>query len=548
MIATAAALALAALPWISILPGSGPLANTIALLYGFYGWGWMISKGTRATPIVLVTWGVGACLAIGGVFLAARIYVAPVHAAIVYAGCAATTFSIIRTHATTRTRVIEIFRDLRWWIVPVGLLVSYGGLEILGAAGEVTARPFDDDGNVIGQLARIAQTGGLGDLVGYPRGGQLGGQVALLSLVGVLGDLHHVRMLDWIGFQLIGGLAIALIKPRDAQSGIHASLVIVALLAMPIAVDDLAPLWFAAFLLLGLFATLEVEAVPAHVVGLVAAGLVVLRFELAPFAVVVAWLAWRRHGVALKPLVIAFALPILAYAISRALATGIAMPMRGGVALHVVIAIASGLLGWAILVLLERGATGSKETTLAAPCAASLGMISGGVASTFDYGSRFVWSLAVAFIIFLGIRVARRGRTRNVIPFFFAFAACIALYEGNNTRGRFRWYRRILDMASAARFVTIAPRVPLGLRSYGDLLADVPAGSTVAVWVAHPERLDYRRFRIVDVRTPRIPAKRLPGVLADLRPDYVLVEDYPDLLPRSRVITVAHGSRLVSLR
>ncbi len=35
------------------------------------------------------------------------------------------------------------------------------------------------------------------------------------------------------------------------------------------------------------------------------------------------------------------------------------------------------------------------------------------------------------------------------------------------------------------------------------MLATVPAGARVAVWVAYPEHLDYSRHRFVDVRTPQ---------------------------------------------
>ena len=98
--------------------------------------------------------------------------------------------------------------------------------------------------------------------------------------------------------------------------------------------------------------------------------------------------------------------------------------------------------------------------------------------------------------------------------------------------GRRHWSTRL---ASAAGDITYLRRPPAAASPpYAPLLAGVPAGATVAIWVAEPERLDYARHRIVDLRAPATARLRdhrwLPHastaapLLTALAADYLLIE------------------------
>jgi hypothetical protein len=100
-----------------------------------------------------------------------------------------------------------------------------------------------------------------------------------------------------------------------------------------------------------------------------------------------------------------------------------------------------------------------------------------------------------------------------------------------------RWVRRYADLLANIEYLRHAPRTPEPDR-YASLLARVPAGATVAVWVNRPETLDVARHRIVDLRGPRV--ARLRGTsgfapfVAGTRAEYLLIEDDH--------LTLAHGA------
>jgi hypothetical protein len=64
---------------------------------------------------------------------------------------------------------------------------------------------------------------------------------------------------------------------------------------------------------------------------------------------------------------------------------------------------------------------------------------------------------------------------------------------------RTRW-RAWIENASE---VAVASAAPVVRDPYAPLLAHVPADSSVLVWVAHPERIDFARHRAFDLRVPR---------------------------------------------
>ncbi|MGH2899730.1 MAG: hypothetical protein ACRDMZ_13740, partial [Solirubrobacteraceae bacterium] len=79
---------------------------------------------------------------------------------------------------------------------------------------------------------------------------------------------------------------------------------------------------------------------------------------------------------------------------------------------------------------------------------------------------------------------------------------CVLLHEGQQAPGRLHWSRRMTAAAGAIDTLRRPPATPTD--TYRAILASVPAGATVAVWVDEPELLDYARFRIVDLRSPAV--------------------------------------------
>src|SRR5262249_2823797 len=101
------------------------------------------------------------------------------------------------------------------------------------------------------------------------------------------------------------------------------------------------------------------------------------------------------------------------------------------------------------------------------------------------------------------------------------------IYDGRETLGRVRWSNRYTELVFGIEYLRrVGDAAPAG-GSYAQVLAAVPAGATVAVWVARPELLDYRAHRIVDLRTPRWAHTRKAGfakLVAATGADYLLVE------------------------
>src|SRR5205814_2598432 len=119
---------------------------------------------------------------------------------------------------------------------------------------------------------------------------------------------------------------------------------------------------------------------------------------------------------------------------------------------------------------------------------------------------------------------------------------CVVISEGREAPGRLRWSRRV---AAAATGIEALERPPGNdVAPYAELLAAVPPGATVAVWVAAPEQLDYARHRIVDLRTPTgarlrrhrwdAQRSRLEPLLAQLSAGYLLLESDDARLQRAR--------------
>jgi hypothetical protein len=137
-----------------------------------------------------------------------------------------------------------------------------------------------------------------------------------------------------------------------------------------------------------------------------------------------------------------------------------------------------------------------------------------------------VWPIALAYLAKLVIDFARRERL-GAASLIVALLGVGWIYEGRDTTGRARWSHRYTELLYGIEYLhRVGDAAPAG-GSYASVLAAIPAGATVAVWVARPELLDYRVHRIVDLRTPRWAPARKSGfarLVATTGADYLLVE------------------------
>ncbi|HSR97886.1 MAG TPA: hypothetical protein VLM79_12590, partial [Kofleriaceae bacterium] len=116
-----------------------------------------------------------------------------------------------------------------------------------------------------------------------------------------------------------------------------------------------------------------------------------------------------------------------------------------------------------------------------------------------------------------------RSHWRGLSPaaLIAALGMCLVIYEGQQSSGPLRWSHRMVAAAAGIEAVQRPPGD--GSDPYAPLLAGVPRGATVAVWISEPERLDYARHRFIDLRTPAGAHDAAP-LLAQLPAEFLLIE------------------------
>jgi len=101
-------------------------------------------------------------------------------------------------------------------------------LHVVGAAGDVNGRPFDDDGNLFAQVKRLVDTGGLTDRIGYAAARRSSGVLSPSTSLGTIaGDVRFVRMIDALELVLFLGLGVRRGSAlENATSAIWAAVVV----------------------------------------------------------------------------------------------------------------------------------------------------------------------------------------------------------------------------------------------------------------------------------------------------------------------------------
>ncbi|HWO17744.1 MAG TPA: hypothetical protein VNO30_03175 [Kofleriaceae bacterium] len=579
VVLAAAALA----PWLVLAPLAGAAAvaaHALALTAAFHGAGVGIGRLARrpgAHPLLAVQWGAAALVGLFGIAIAAGVGGLVTQSVLLYGAVAAHTGAIALRWRGYRARLAAARPGLGVWLVPWGLLAGIAVLHVLGAAGDLDAPPFDDDGHVPAQLARLRETGALGDPIGYARHAQLGGQLALGALATLGGDVHLARLAEGLAFVLALALALARLRTpgeRDAARALWGTLLVLAGSAQSYVRPDPATLWTAIGLILALHATLaDRRAGDSPLpIAVLAGALITLRLELAPVAVAAIAAAWwpDRRDLRRAALLAAGVLAVIApYLLARA-GAGAAVP-----------AAARALLESRLPPLGARLAIFAAVAVACAPLAAifrgrPLGWLAAGAALTIagvasqltgerPYAAGFLWPLAIAAAIAGVIQLGRARRT-TAAALLVSLAVVVFIYEGRTTGGRRRWVRRYIDLGFDMDYLRTTRGAAPVSGGYEALLRPLPARATVAVWVLRPERLPYGAGpRIIDLRTPRAGwlgsapwapyapyLAPLEAFLARVGADYLLVEEAaPGLRAVAQshaVIAEAAGVQLIDLR
>jgi hypothetical protein len=579
VIASGLVAAAIALPWLTLLPlpgGAAVIAHALTLVAAFHGAGLVVAglagqpsrvagPGARS-PWLAFQWGAAALIGLSGLAIAAGVGTLATHAVLVFGSVAVHTGNVGLRFTSHVARVEESLAGPHSWLVPAALLAGLGTLAVLAAAADPLAQPFDDDGHVVAQLRRVLDTGALGDPIGYPRSTQLGAQIALAAVASGAGD-GFARIVDALAMMLALGLAVSRIGGRDPGSALWAVILIAAAFALALAPGDPLPCWTAVGLTLALYAMLsDTEPAPALPLAITAGALIALRHELAPIAAVAVIAAWwsrrtdhRRTAVLLGgvcgvslPFVVARMLawrsvPLIAHA---------AGPPELALVLRLALAAAIAAPAACVLRLALPDSRALRWAALATVVA--LGAIAAQVTGAGPYSRGLAWPIAIAFAITVAVELART-RWSGPAALVTSLVLCVVVAEGRAAPGPLRWSHRLADATTTIAYLAHPPAEPP--EPYSALLASVPTGATVAVWVIEPERLDYADHRIIDLRTPagarlrgdhwsRDPANlrsstgaALEAVLAALPTSFLLIEDR-DARAQSRGPTSALFHRL----
>ncbi len=561
----AALVAAIALPWLVWLPfvratAAIDLLGAIAVAGAWHGWGRLVARISRRDPgaVLAIAWGLAATVVLAGVMIALHTYDARL---LVIGGTVAHSADLALRFGEKR----EPPPLSRFWLVPVAIVAVAAVVAVLASAGQVAARPFDDDGHVIAQIQRLVDTGTLGDAIGYPRVSQLGGHVALAGLATAFGDARCARLIDGgLGLALLLALACARVRPRNAGGATWACLLAVGACALA-APNELVPVWLPAVLVVACEASLG----PAKRRGLLpvvllAAALGALRFEFAVVAAALVAAAWwldrrgRREDAIRAAILGGGVIAALApYLLSRALAwreTGAAAraivdPARGA-AVHLALFALLAMVGalFALLVTREIAARRVRAVALAL----ALGAAWVAAFGERPYASHLYWPLAIAAVTVLVIAAAPR-RELPVIGIVLSLLTVVFVHDAQAASGRLTsWSWRAYDLLFDVEYARHA--APEG-GDYEHVLERVPREDAIAVWVARPELLDYARHRVVDVRTPRAARDRdrVAPLVDAVQARWLLVEDdmpatLDALAKQHRTVVDSGGIRLVELR
>ncbi len=517
-----AALAPAAFWW---LPPASPmvavLAVSLAIAAALHGLGRAIGSliGDDDAPVALaIAWGLAGYLALGGWLSAAGVFDLQVQRIVL---SAATAIGAVwcggrELRAPRRPRLGLAL------VVPAVAIVAVL-IHLLGYAGWWQGAFSDGEAHLLGPLGRLATSGELGDPFALPRTHGLGGNAVLHALAGGLGDWRMCHAIDrGLGLALFVALAF-----RGIGRGPVRALALFAIVAMVAGFAeygaDLAPRTTLIALLAALHQTLarrpSSAARDAVAPILLAAAAATLRHGALGALAVITVVAvldtereQRRRAVALAALVIAAVLG--GYLLSAVMASagepaapGVVAVLRPGAAGRLALCGVIAAIAYALAHVALRGHDDrALVVTIAATCAAIA--CAGPLAP-----ARMVWltvqPLSLALVLLM-IAPLLASATDDLVASPRAAAAAVglvlafAILRQPTGRPALPWDHRVGKLMEGARKLAAGAPTPdeREAAAYRDVLAGVPRGTRVGLWVDRPDLVDYRGHAIFDLRTP----------------------------------------------
>jgi hypothetical protein len=524
-------------------PGSLVLAvllRSVAFVAALHGLGRLAGSlaGDEDAPTGLaIVWGLAIYLGFAGLLMSVHWFGPAGRAAVIAGGCVVGAGWAWRRSVT----ITEGLRSrLRAGTVAIAIVVTaFAAFSVLAAAGHWQGPFVDAETSYLGQIRRLADTGGLDDAVGFPRATGLGGQIALAAIVDGV-DARAGHLVDrGILFVVAMILVVTTIRRRH---GIGFALLAVPMfmLAIPAMPDDMAPRWSLVVLILGAALTLdrarERQAAGSAVLVLITvAAAITLRHAAAVFAVVLIAALVRTSRTWPRPVrwrvpAAVLAIIILPYVVAMARAS--AGPDPRFVVAGVRFLTAAGLAGVvALLFALAVPRTASTASLRAAMLAACAGIAGAGLLAP---SAAALWQgvlpFAIAAVLLLCILTIGEPSDEEAPgrPALGVAVIITSLVGGALALARFPagplspWPSRVAIMINDARALGEMPRgaATAAAVDYAAVQHTVPAGVRLAIWVDRPELVDHHSHAIIDLRTP---GARLDRRLATVQARFVLV-------------------------
>jgi hypothetical protein len=538
-----------------------PIALAAGVLACWHGLGRLVGwlAGDDDAPVGLVlAWGVALHLALSGCLLAIEQLGTAARTVLATGGVGAGALWAMRR--ASRLAGAPLPRPTWAAAVPWLVAAALATVFVLGAAGAWSAPFLDEETGALGQLRRLADTGALGDAVGFPRAVGLGGHLALSALAAPLGDLRAAHLVDrgLLFAVVLAGLAGS--RPV-AGASIGTLLVMLAAAAIPDYGADMAPRWALIALVLGAGATLaraRRRRSPRLLVTaiLMAAALVTIRHAGVGALVVIAAAALgeplttgRRRLAVVAAAVVAFTVGPYLIAAVRADGDGIGWRLLAqGVAPRIAIAaaVAAGLalLGGLAIPASRDDDARSQRTTLTAIAAS---IAAAGLFSLAGSAWQLMVTLATGWVIAVAAHAAATpvdddaadGDRPGARPSWPLIVIAVTALTGGLAMARFAagrpgltWPRRMAVLLADAR--ALGRAVPAGAeaREHAVTMADVAADARVALWLDRPDLVDHRQRDIVDLRTA-------PALRCARAPRGALCRDLDQVLARRDLLVVA---------
>lgn len=524
-------------PWLAVAWGA---VAVVAALHGL-GRGVGAVVGDRDAPWPLaIAWGLAAYLAVAGLGAAVgRFDRVALTAVMMLATAGGAWWCWLRPGPTSWPRPSVA------WLAPV-LVMALIALHVAGAAA-TTGVADDGDGFPLGAVARLLATGHLGDAGSLPRTSGLGGHVLMAALVAPFHDVSAAAAIDrGLGLGLAVALTVGWARPGPLRGGLA---VVVAILASacPDPVAPLAPLWTVVALVLAIRQSVSrARAVgrPPWAALLVAGALLGIRNATLGIAIAIIAHVIAAAAVGRRRRSAVVALGVVAASVGGLVVAAAAA--GGGPVVHVApMAWAPWLAGAAVVHALLRLASRGPEDpadrlTRGALCLGLAGV--GALSPSTPVAVAAATPLVVAMVLALLVTgLGGDGRASSPMVAVMVLAATLALTTLRFPVGASRppWYGRLADLIDGARALVVerGDRDAATRSAYRQVLAGLPRGARVGLWVDRPELVDYRGRDVVDLRTveaaacvaggrpggPRRACRRLATRLAHVHLDYVVV-------------------------